>query len=104
MDTYTGAHIMSRTLERPPVEEGREAWQEGGTSRPEVTQSGDYVPFGNVETRNGLQAWVEIPLMLHALRLPHRARVLEIGCGRGVALPVLDDRLEPAELVGIDID
>ena len=95
---------MSRTLERPPVEEGREAWQEVGTSRPELTRSGEYVPFGNAETRNGLQAWVEIPLMLRALRLPHRARVLEIGCGRGVALPVLDDRLEPAELVGLDID
>ena len=95
---------MSRTLERPPVEEEREAWQEAGMSRPVVTRSGEYVPFGNVETRNGLQAWVEIPLMLRALRLPHRARVLEIGCGRGVALPVLDDRLEPAELVGLDID
>lgn len=42
--------------------------------------------------------------MIHALRLPHRARVLEIGCGRGVALPVLDDRLEPVELIGLDID
>jgi SAM-dependent methyltransferase len=104
MDSYTGAHIMSRTLEPPPVEDGREAWQEAGTSRPEAPRSGDYVPFGNVETRNGLQAWVEIPLVLRALRLPRRARVLEIGCGRGVALPVLDDRLEPAELVGLDID
>jgi SAM-dependent methyltransferase len=30
--------------------------------------------------------------------------VLEVGCGRGVALPVLDDRLAPTELVGLDID
>jgi SAM-dependent methyltransferase len=30
--------------------------------------------------------------------------VLELGCGRGVALPVLAERLAPAELVGIDID
>jgi SAM-dependent methyltransferase len=95
---------MSRTLEPPPVEEGREAWREEHMHRAEPTPAAGYVPFGNVETRNGLQAWVEIPLMIRALRLPRRARVLEIGCGRGVALPVLDDRLEPVELIGLDID
>jgi len=62
------------------------------------------MPFGNVETRNGLQALLEIPLMIRALKLPRGAQVLEIGCGRGVALPVLDDRLEPVELIGLDID
>ncbi|MFL5617254.1 MAG: class I SAM-dependent methyltransferase [Gemmatimonadaceae bacterium] len=95
---------MSRMLERPPVEEGREAWQEDRMHRSEPTQAGQYVPFGNVEARNGLQAQVEIPLMIRALRLPLGARVLEIGCGRGVALPVLDDRLEPLELIGLDVD
>jgi len=62
------------------------------------------MPFGNVETRNGLQALLEIPLMIRALKLPRGAQVLESGCGRGVALPVLDDRLEPVELIGLDID
>jgi SAM-dependent methyltransferase len=96
---------MSQTLETPPVEEGNEAWQRGEpTPRFDPTYVGDYMPFGNVEARNGLQALVEIPLMVRALRLPRRARVLEIGCGRGVALPVLDDRLDPVELVGLDID
>jgi SAM-dependent methyltransferase len=114
---------MSQTVETPPVEEGREAWQGAAALRPDPTYLGDrtsllpsalrtsgpsaageYLPFGNVAARNGLQALVEIPLMIRALRLPHRARVLEIGCGRGVALPVLDDRLDPDELVGIDID
>jgi SAM-dependent methyltransferase len=104
MVSYTGAHIMSRTLERPPVDEPREAWQQEQIRATGTTQRGEYVPFGNVHARNGLQALVEIPLMIRALRLPHRARVLEIGCGRGVALPVLDDWLEPAELVGLDID
>ena len=33
-----------------------------------------------------------------------RPSLLEIGCGRGVALPELDDRLEPVELIGLDID
>jgi SAM-dependent methyltransferase len=114
---------MSQPVETPPVEGGKEAWQREPAPRYDPTYVGDgtslrsegrspsdrssaiqYRPFGNVETRNGLQALVEIPLMLRALRLPHRARVLEIGCGRGVALPVLDDRLEPLELVGLDVD
>ena len=64
----------------------------------------DYRSFGNMESRNGLQERVEIPLMLRALGLPRGGRVLEVGCGRGVALPVLSERLEPEELVGVDID
>ncbi|MEP6621093.1 MAG: class I SAM-dependent methyltransferase [bacterium] len=63
-----------------------------------------YEQFGNVHARNDLQACVEIPLMLRALRLPRGGRILEIGCGRGVALPVLSERLAPSSLTGIDID
>jgi SAM-dependent methyltransferase len=66
--------------------------------------SEEYLPFGNMESRNGLQELVEIPMMLRALRLPHGGRVLEIGCGRGVALPVLAERLCPDELTGVDIE
>lgn len=96
---------MSQTVETPPVEEGREVWQGEPAPRNDPTHAAvEYLPFGNVEARNGLQALVEIPLMIRALRLPRRARVLEIGCGRGVALPVLDDRLDPVELIGIDVD
>lgn len=95
---------MSQTVGTPPVGEDREAWQGASEPRYDPTCVGDYMPFGNVETRNGLQALVEIPLMIRALRLPHGARLLEIGCGRGVALPVLDDRLSPVELVGLDVD
>jgi ubiquinone/menaquinone biosynthesis C-methylase UbiE len=64
----------------------------------------EYVPFGNMESRNGLQERIEIPLMVRALRLPRGGRVLEIGCGRGVALPVLWSRLAPAELLALDVD
>lgn len=64
----------------------------------------EYVAFENVEARNDLQARVELPLLLRALRLPSGGRVLEIGCGRGVALPVLAARLAPSVLVGVDID
>jgi ubiquinone/menaquinone biosynthesis C-methylase UbiE len=65
---------------------------------------GAYRTFGNVETRNGLQERVEIPLLLRALRPARGERVLEIGCGRGVALPVLSTRLVPAALTGVDVD
>jgi SAM-dependent methyltransferase len=63
-----------------------------------------YEPFGNVESRNTMQARIEIPVLLVALRPPRGGRVLEVGCGRGIALPVLADWLSPEELVGIDID
>ena len=64
----------------------------------------EYVAFGNMESRNGLQARIEIPLMLRALALPRGARILEVGCGRGIALPEFARRLVPAALVGVDID
>jgi SAM-dependent methyltransferase len=63
-----------------------------------------YRAFGNVETRNGLQERLEIPWLLRALWLPRGQRVLEIGCGRGIALPVLATRLIPQSLTGVDID
>ncbi len=63
-----------------------------------------YVPFGNMESRNGLQERLEIPLLIRALALPTGGRVLEVGCGRGVALPVLAERLRPDALVGVDLD
>src|SRR5438067_9515533 len=72
--------------------------------QPHCTADEEYVAFGNVESRNGLQERVEIPLMLRALALPRGGRVLEVGCGRGIALAVLSARLQPARLVGIDID
>jgi SAM-dependent methyltransferase len=64
----------------------------------------DYVAFGNMETRNGLQERIEIPLLIRALSLPKGQRILEVGCGRGIALPVLSSRLAPRALVGIDVD
>ena len=69
-----------------------------------VERADEYVPFGNVETRNGLQERLEIPLMIRALAIPKGLRILEVGCGRGVALPVFLERLAPAELWGVDVD
>jgi ubiquinone/menaquinone biosynthesis C-methylase UbiE len=64
----------------------------------------EYRRFPNVEGRNQRQEYIEIPLMAWALGLPKGLRVLEVGCGRGVALPVFHELLEPTRLVGLDID
>jgi ubiquinone/menaquinone biosynthesis C-methylase UbiE len=62
----------------------------------------EYRPFPNEQGRNTRQASIEVPLMVAALGLPRGGRVLEVGCGRGVALPVLGRLLRPSRLVGLD--
>ena len=57
--------------------------------------SREYEAFPNVEARNGLQERIEIPLMLRALGLEKGGRILEVGCGRGIALRVFAERLTP---------
>jgi ubiquinone/menaquinone biosynthesis C-methylase UbiE len=69
-----------------------------------MTSAVEYQPFPNEEGRNSRQATLEVPLMIRALGLPRRARVLEVGCGRGVALPILGTLLQPSLLVGLDLD
>jgi SAM-dependent methyltransferase len=63
-----------------------------------------YRAFPNIEARNFNQEMVEIPLMCLLLDLPVGARILEVGCGRGIALPPLDRRLAPRSLTAVDID
>ena len=88
--------------EKPPVINAQR--RQSDRPRLDPIDAAEYETFGNAETRNGLQARVEVPLLLRALRLPLGGRVLEIGCGRGVALPVLAKGLLPRELMGVDID
>jgi ubiquinone/menaquinone biosynthesis C-methylase UbiE len=64
----------------------------------------EYRPFPNEAGRDTRQATIEIPLMVRALGLPSGGRVLEVGCGRGVALPGLARLLRPSRLVGLDIE
>jgi ubiquinone/menaquinone biosynthesis C-methylase UbiE len=63
-----------------------------------------YTPFANQEYRNVLQTWLEIPALLRAVPVAPGARILEIGCGRGVGLVQLSRLCKPARLVGLDID
>ena len=63
-----------------------------------------YRPFPNMEARNFLQTAVEVPLLLRLMEVPEGARILEVGCGRGVALPALVALRRPRRLVGVDID
>jgi SAM-dependent methyltransferase len=94
---------MSPILETPPPPTRNAPRERHARHAPRIDDE-QYVAFGNVETRNGLQELVEIPLLLRALALPRGGRVLEVGCGRGVALPMLVERLAPEALVGIDVD
>lgn len=64
----------------------------------------EYRPFPNEEGRNARQGSLEVPLLIRALGLPRGGRVLEVGCGRGVALPVLGRLLRPSRLVGLDVE
>jgi len=64
----------------------------------------EYRAFPDVWRRNVMQEVLEVPAMVHALDLPIGGRVLEVGCGRGIALPPLDRLLFPERLVGVDID
>ena len=64
----------------------------------------EYRPFPNESGRNTRQVTIEVPLMVRTLGLPTGGRVLEVGCGRGVAIPVLARLLRPARLAGRDLD
>lgn len=76
----------------------------GAWSRPRLTEPGGYGEFPNVARRNAAQAALEVPTLVRALDLPPAARMLEIGCGRGIALAPLARLCAPARMVGLDID
>ena len=61
------------------------------------TSPAEYMPVRQRrDAQRAAGAASRFPLMLRALRLPRGGRVLEIGCGRGVALPVLATASSPS--------
>jgi SAM-dependent methyltransferase len=97
-------HTIEKRLSTPRPDTRRPERELASAGPPSTGRDSDYIPFGNMESRNGLQERLEIPLLVRALGLPRGGRVLEVGCGRGVALPVLAERLRPSSLVGVDLD
>lgn len=69
-----------------------------------IRETEAYRPFPDRKGRNARQVALELPLLVRSLGLPEHSRVLEVGCGRGVALPPLFWLCRPALLVGLDID
>ena len=65
---------------------------------------GGYRAFPEKPSRNKRQQHVEVPLFVRLLGLNQRARILEVGCGAGVALPVLHRLCSPDVLIGVDVD
>jgi ubiquinone/menaquinone biosynthesis C-methylase UbiE len=74
------------------------------TRVPGLDADPEYQSFPDIARRNSWQESLELPAMVWALQLPTGGRVLEVGCGRGVALPVLSRLLRPRRLVGLDVD
>ena len=63
-----------------------------------------YRPFPNLAHRNAIQERFEVPTLARLLHLPPGRRILEVGCGRGVALAPLARVCRPSRLVGLELD
>ena len=64
----------------------------------------EYRPFPVEAGRNARHETLEVPLLVRALALPIGQRMLEVGCGGGIALVPFARLCRPARLVGLDID
>ena len=56
------------------------------------------------QCRNALHGHLEMGLMFSLLDIPTGKRVLQVGCGSGIALPYLSRLCRPCALTGIDND
>ena len=58
----------------------------------------------SLQCRNALHGHLEMGMMFTLLDIPTGKRVLQVGCGSGVALPYLFKLFRPCALTGIDND
>ncbi len=61
---------------------------ECGAVKAEPLQGG-YCPFPSIAWRNLLQEFLEVFFLVRSMRLPAGQKILEVGCGRGIALAPL---------------
>lgn len=69
-----------------------------------VSTADEYRPFPEKPDRNTRQQNLEVPLFVRCLGLRGYARILEVGSGAGIALPVLHRLCTPDIIVGLDVD
>jgi ubiquinone/menaquinone biosynthesis C-methylase UbiE len=58
----------------------------------------------NNPVRAASQRWIEAATLLADARLPPSPRILEVGCGRGVGLEIVNRRFPGGFAVGFDLD
>ena len=88
-----------------------EPWKSVATAKSllQCLQNGEFLARVNpdllsLSVRNALHGHLEVGLMVGLLDIPVGKRVLQVGCGSGIALPHLDRLCRPCALTAIDID
>ena len=66
--------------------------------------TGNYPQLPSLPWRNALHGQLEVRLVISLLGIPAGMRVLQVGCGSGIALTHISRLCNPKVLMGIDID
>ena len=72
--------------------------------RNENFMTGNYPQLWPFQWRNALHGHLEVGLVVCLLGIPTGTRVLQVGCGSGIALTHLSRLCGPQVMVGIDLD